>query len=113
MREWDAAIVHHKEGILSLVVQATHDSEPLLASAPCDYNALDRLWAPLATGHLERADKALYRAWSSTETILSRDSAVTDEQRAIEETKYYEEHNELAITCEGGRRRVMARAAHL
>jgi hypothetical protein len=110
VREWDAAIAHHKEGILSLILQATHNSEALLASVPCDYNALDRLWAPL-DGHLERADKALYRAWSSTETILSRDSAVTDAQRAIEETKYYEENNELAIACEAGRRHVMARAA--
>ena len=110
LAEWDAKIAELKEGFHAAIEEAKVASQPLIASGECDLQALDLIWA-VVDKRLEKDQKALYRAWSSTDTILSRDELDLALQRALAETQYHEENNELEIAHVGAYREAKARAA--
>ncbi len=110
LAEWESKLTGIKEGFYAAIEAAKVASESLIASGGCDLNALDFAWAGVEK-RLEKDQKALYRAWSSTDTILSRDEMEFTEQRALAETEYHEENNELEIAHVGAYREAKARAA--
>jgi hypothetical protein len=107
LAEWDATIAQIKGEFHALIEEKRQESEALVPSGNVD--AVDRLWAAVES-QLEKSQKALFRAWSSTETVVGRDEQAAHELPPAE-TKYHEENNELEIAFQGASRELLARTA--
>lgn len=108
--EWDASIAQITSDFETKLIEAIRQCEPLIASTQSDLSPIDECWGAVDL-ELERAKKALNRAWSSPNTILSRDPVVSESQHTFQETKLYEGECELELAYQAAYRQVRARAA--